>query len=47
MADRWVIVYNEAYQLQDGAAGSRLDVVIRDSTLFQDFLAIGGLSHDD
>ena len=47
MADKWVIVYNETSQLQDVAAGARLDVVIRDSNLFQDFLAIGGLSHDD
>lgn len=47
MADNWVIVYNETPQLQDVAAGSRLDVTIRDSTLFQDFLTIGELSYDD
>ena len=47
MADRWVIVYNETAQLQDVAAGSRADVVVRDSTLFQDFLTIGGLTYDD
>jgi predicted ABC-type ATPase len=47
MADKWVVVYNETSQLQDVAAGSRLDVIIRDSILFQDFLAIGGFSPDD
>lgn len=47
MADKWVIVYNEVSQLQNVAAGSRLDVTIRDSTLFQDFQAIGGFSNDD
>lgn len=47
MADTWVIVYNETSQLQDVAAGSGLDVAIRDSTLFQDFLTIGKLSYDD
>ena len=46
MADKWVIVYNETSQLQDVAAGSRLDVTVRDSTLFQEFLAIGGLLDD-
>lgn len=47
MADNWVIAYNETSQLQDVAAGSGLDVAIRDSTLFQDFLTIGKLSYDD
>lgn len=47
MADKWVIVYDETSQLQDVAAGSRLDVTIRDSMLFQDFLAIGGFAADD
>jgi predicted ABC-type ATPase len=47
MADKWVVVYNETSQLQDVAAGSRLDVIIRDPILFQDFLAIGGFSADD
>jgi predicted ABC-type ATPase len=47
MADKWVIVYNETSQLQDVAAGSGLDVTIRDSMLFQDFMAIGGFSADD
>ncbi len=47
MADKWVIVYNETSQLQCVAAGSRLNVVVRDSTLFQDYLVIGGLSYDD
>jgi hypothetical protein len=47
MAGKWVIVYNETAQLQDVAAGSRMEVSVRDSTLFHDFLTIGGFNYDD
>ena len=47
MADNWVLLYNGLGQLQDVAAGARMDISVRDPALFSDFMAIVGASDDD
>ncbi len=47
LADNWVLLYNGLGQLQDVAAGARMDVSVRDPALFSDFTAIVGASDDD